>query len=284
MTTTGSGVVRIRGHEFLGTVHTPASGTTICGVFDLNPACWAGSRLARIASTYEKYRYDMIKIRFHSASSTSSAGSISMYLEFEANEIIGTNHLQSLNHQYSALGPRWAPMEITYHRPKEDPTVYYMTSNAQGSGREDLTQAKAVFVSGDDSSAVFGFASIEYDVTFLYPEIETGYAGEQYEWSQATYPSVVAESVIETTPAWSSGGVKVAELVLDQNMPTVFVNALNNQFNFLAGAVIYTAWDGYNWLLYNTVEAAATLAEPLKWVAGTASGILRYRVRRLLRV
>lgn len=283
MTSVSNGVVRLRGHEFLGTIGIFTTGSFIAGIFDLNPACWVGSRLSRIASTYEKYRYDMIRVRYHPATATSSNGSVSMYLEFESNESAATNHVQSLNHQHAALGPKWAPLTITYHRPKEDPTVYYLTNNGAGSSREDLSQAKACFVSGDDVVSVFGYVSIEYDVTFMYPELETGYAGEQYEWSQANYPGALAGDLVTTAPAWVSTNVKVAEIVLEQNLPTVFALLSGNPYNYVVGSVLYTAWDGANWLLFNTLDGAAALGAPLKWLNNVVAGAIKYRVRRLLR-
>lgn len=206
-----------------------------------------------------------------------------MYLEFESNESVATNHVQALNHQNAALGPKWAPMVVSFNRPKEDQTVYYLTNGGAGSAREDLSQAKLCFVSGEDVVGTYGFVSIEYDITFMYPELETGYAGEQFEQSTATYLGALAGDLVMTSPVWNSTNVKVAEIVLDQAMPPVFASQAGNPYTYIAGSLLYTAWDGANWLLFNTLDGAAALGTPLKWLNNVVGAALKYRVRRLIR-
>lgn len=120
MNTISDGVVRFRGHELLGPVSTEAF-SPLAGVFDLNPACWTNSRLSRIASTYEKYRYDSFTIRYHPTVSTASSNALSTYVELEIDEDALTTVVGALNHQFSAMGPAWASHEVTYRRPPQDP-------------------------------------------------------------------------------------------------------------------------------------------------------------------
>lgn len=283
ITTVSEGVVRLRGHEMLGVVSVPSpGGSPIAGVFDLNPACWTNSRLARIASTYEKYRYDRIRIRYHPSVATSTNGSISCYLELEADENVALTPVQSLNHQYSFLGPAWAPGEVTYVRPAQDPTTYYLT-NKGSAERTDLTQGKAVFVAGSSAEASFGYAIIEYDVVFMYPELESGYSGEQYQASWGAVPIQGAGDPVVATPAWASVGVKVAEVVLNRPLTGVFQSAAGNTYDLPVGSLLYTAWDGVNWLLYQTLSGALATTSPLRWVAANAAAFnLGYQVRKLV--
>lgn len=278
MQTVSDGVVRFRGHELLGSVGTAAF-SPIAAVFDLNPACWRNSRLARIAATYEKYRYDSFTIRYHPTVSTSSPNGLATYVELEVDEDAVTSVIGALNHQFSAMGPAWAPHEVHYRRPPQDPKAYILTDRAVGN-RNDLSQGKVVSVSTADGPQAFGYLSIEYDVVFMYPELESGYPGEQFVQTSATIPILAPGSNIIATPNWLSAGVKAAEIVLEEVLIGC-VNAAGSTFDFAVGSVLYTAWDGVAWLLYENIEQALALVNPLRTVAGLPGTTLNYFMRKL---
>lgn len=280
MKSLSDGVVRFQGHEILGQVVGPSQGP-ISAVFDLNPACWTNSRLSRIASTYEKYRYDKFTIRYHPYVATTATGVLATYIELEIEENAATTVTAAMNHQYAAMGPVWAGHELTYRRPPQDPTTYILTDKGVGN-RNDMSQGKVVVVA-QAPSALYGYLTVEYDVVFMYPELETGYPGEQFELSSASIPVLAANSNILAPPAWTSAGVKVAEAVLVNNLVGT-QNAAGNVYDFLAGSVLYTAWDGVAWLLYENVESALALVNPLRTIAGFGAGyFLQYYVRRLVK-
>lgn len=279
MQTVSEGVVRFKGHEILGQVIAPVTGN-VAAVYDLNPACWNSSRLSRIAATYEKYRYDSFTIRYHPFLPTTQAGTLATYVELEADEDIAGDITIAMNHQYAGMGPLWAGHELTYRRPAQDPTTYVLSSQ-DASSRAATSQGKICCVSYTAGSSLCGYLTIEYDVTFMYPELETGYSGQQYEPSTANVPVLGPNSNIIVTPSWSSAGVKVAEVVLNANL-TGTVNAAGSAFDFPTGSTLYTAWDGVAWLLYENLEQALTTVNPLRTVAGyVAPFILNYWVRRL---
>lgn len=278
MQTVGEGVVRFKGHEILGQVNLPSIGN-VAAVYDLNPACWASSRLSRIATTYEKYRFDSFTIRYHPYLSTTSTGVIATYVELEPEEDVAQNVTVALNHQYAAMGPVWSGHEITYHRPTQDPTAYILTSQGVGD-RTSVSQGKICCVAFAPAS-LYGYLTIEYDVVFMYPELETGYSGQQFEQTTAAVPILAANSNIIATPSWSSAGVKAAEIVINGSLPGL-VNAAGNTHDFPTGSVLYTAWDGVAWLLYGNLEQALALVNPLRTAAGYAAAFtLNYWVRRL---
>lgn len=278
MQTVSEGVVRFRGHELLGALGTVAY-STIAGVFDLNPACWRNSRLSRIAATYEKYRYDSFTIRYHPTVPTTAPNAIATYVELEVEEDVATNVTAALNHQYAAMGPAWATHEVHYRRPPQDPKAYYLTDRVVGN-RSDMSQGKVVCLSNADGPQAFGYVSIEYDVVFMYPELEPGYPGEQYVQSSAVIPPLAAGDNIITNPSWSHIGARVAELVLEEVLPSCFV-AAGATFDFAIGSVLYTAWDGVAWLLYQNLESALSLVNPIRTNTGLAGTTLNYFVRKL---
>lgn len=278
MQTIADGVVRFRGHELLGQAVTD-SNTPIAAVFDLNPACWVNSRLARIAATYEKYRYDSFTIRYHPTVPTTAPNGLATYVELEIDEAVATSVVTALNHQYATMGPAWAPHQVHYRRPPQDPKAYLLTDTAVGN-RNDMSQGKIICVSTTDGPQVFGFLSIEYDVVFMYPELETGWPGEQYQLSSASVPIIAANANIVAPPNWTSAGTKVAEIVLNEPLNNT-VNAAGSIFSFPIGSVLYTAWDGANWLLYQNIEQALSTVNPLRSAPGLAAFTLNYFVRKL---
>lgn len=278
MNTISDGVVRFKGHELLGPVGTSAF-STLAAVFDLNPACWRNSRLARIAATYEKYRYDSFVVRYHPTVSTSTPNGLATYVELEIDEDAQTNVVGALNHQYSAMGPAWAPHEVHYRRPAQDPKAYLLSDSAVGN-RNDMSQGKIISVATADGPQAFGYLSIEYDVVFMYPELESGYPGEQYVQTSAVIPILAPGSNIIATPNWTSTGVKVAEIVLEEVLVGC-INAAGSTFDFAVGALLYTAWDGVAWLLYENIEQALSTVNPLRTAAGLPGTTLNYFMRKL---
>lgn len=278
MNTIADGVVRFKGHELLGSVGTTAF-STLAAVFDLNPACWRNSRLARIAATYEKYRYDSFTIRYHPTVSTTAPNGLATYVELEIDEDAQTSVIGALNHQYSAMGPAWATHEVHYRRPAQDPKAYLLTDKSVGN-RNDMSQGKIISVSTADGPQAFGYLSIEYDVVFMYPELESGYPGEQYQQSSANIPVLAPGANIVASPNWTSAGVKVAEIVLEEVLLNC-INAAGSTFNFAIGSLLYTAWDGVAWLLYENIEQALATVNPLRTAAGLPGTTLNYFVRKL---
>lgn len=278
MNTISDGVVRFKGHELLGSVGTSAF-STLAAIFDLNPACWKNSRLARIAATYEKYRYDSFIIRYHPTVSTTAANGLATYVELEIDENAQTNVIGALNHQYSAMGPAWATHEVHYRRPAQDPKAYLLTDRSV-SNRNDMSQGKIISVATADGPQAFGYLSIEYDVVFMYPELESGYPGEQYQQTSAAIPILGPGSNIIAAPNWASAGVKVAEIVLEEVL-TGCVNSAGSTFDFAVGALLYTAWDGVAWLLYENIEQALATVNPLRTIAGLPGTTLNYFMRKL---
>ncbi len=282
--TIGDGIIRFRGHELLGQVDfTLGSGDNrIAGVFDLNPACWVNSRLARVASTYEKYRYDFFRIRYHPVAGTDVSASVACYIELEAEEPITNSPVLALNHQHSVLGPIWSTLSVEYRRPAHDATVYFL-SNTSTSSREATTQARVAVIG--DVTAHTGYISIEYDVVFMYPELEANYPGEQYVHANgsSTTPTADAPVLLGTPPA--SQGVKLVELILTKDLPEpVYSFAANNAYNFTAGSKLYSAWDGNNWTVFESLASAQSLDNFLKWSATAGNSFLpSYFVRKLLK-
>lgn len=276
-----SGVSRIRGHELLGQVSQITINNNICGVFDLNPACWTNSRLSLVARTFEKYRFDKFTVTYYPANPTTMAGNVAIYLEMEAFENITDSVVVALNHQFSGMSSIWQSCGFTYTRPSADPTAYILTAKA-GTDMALFSQARVAVVRNSTSTdGLNGFIGIEYDVTFMYPELELGYPGAQFESSQALMTAVV-NGAISATPAWTSLGVKLAEIVLAKQLNDVYVSGNVNNYTLPAGTTMFTAWDGTRWGFYLTVQAALAGVGILFSSVVLTSVPIQYYVRKLL--
>ena len=95
-------------------------------------------------------------------------------------------------------------------------------------------------------------------------------------------PVIAPNSNIVSAPNWTSAGIKVAEIILNEPLNNTS-NAAGSVFNFAIGSVLYTAWDGANWLLYQNIEQALATVNPLRSVPGLAAFTLNYFVRKLTR-
>lgn len=275
----GGSQIRVTGRDILGLLTYSGGGSEIWGVFDLNPACWVNSRLSLVAKTYEKYRYDHIVLHFIPSTGTSTSGFVGVYVEPEVYDPIVNSVTQVLTHHNATAGPVWCPAKVAFSRAPSDQTTYLCTDKS-GIERGLMTQAKAAVISNTGSSSL-GILAIEYDITFMYPELEYGFAGEQYALSSAAL-TAAANGVIATVPVWSSIGVKVVELVLGNPILGVFVNNASNIYDFVTGSLIYSAWDGTSWRLYPDIASALAKNGPLSSVAAIAGLGYTYFVRKLV--
>lgn len=263
----GGQVLKVKGRDLLGQLYG-GNNSIIVGVFDLNPACWSNSRLSFLARTFEKYRYDSFTIHYIPSLASTATGFASLYFEPEIYDDVASVVTQSLTHFTSSAGPAWHPNSITWRRPSTDPGAYLCTEKT-GIERALLSQGKVCFLN-ENTATIPGIAAIEYEITFMYPELELGYAGVQYEVTQLTL-NAAANGLIAAPPSFTSTGVKLIEYVLNDPITNVFVNVAGNPYNFLVGAVLYGAWDGGAWRLFPDIASALAKAGALFSVPALAN-------------
>lgn len=280
ITSSGNGSqIRVTGRDILGPLQFNGAGSNVFGVFDLNPACWVNSRLSLVARTYEKYRYDRMVLHYVPSVATSSAGLVGIYFEPEVYDEVVNSVAAVLTHHNSIAGPVWGPLTCTYKRAPSDQTSYLCTEKA-GVERGLMTQCKAAVIS-ESGLTTLGLLAIEYDITFMYPELEFGFTGEQYISTSATL-TAAANGIIATVPTWNSLSVKVVELVIGNPIIGLFVNNVSNTYDYLSGSLIYSAWDGTSWRLYPDLASALAKNGPLSSVAAIAGVIYAYYMRKLV--
>lgn len=280
MTSSSNGLqVRIRGRDILGPCQYNGGTSAVFGVFDLNPACWNNSRLSLVAKTYEKYRYDHMTLHYIPSVATSTAGTTAVYFEPEVYDNVVNSVSAALTHHDSIAGPIWGPLCVQYRRAPGDQTTYLCTEKS-GIERGLLSQAKAAVICETAATAI-GYLAIEYDITFMYPELEYGYTGEQYVSTSATL-TAAANGVIATVPTWTSVTQKVVEIVVGNAILACYVNNVSNTYDYVAGSLLYSAWDGTSWRLYPDLASALSKSGPLSSVAAIAGVVYAYYMRRLV--
>ncbi|APG75960.1 hypothetical protein [Wenzhou sobemo-like virus 1] len=283
MRTVSPNHVRVTGHEILGVVSsfTGAAGE-IAYVFDANPACWTTSRLSLVARAWEKYRYNTARLHFVPAVGTNSAGSIVCAVETDADEKIPGGDVnaitRAMNGSFSVLTPVWQYACSEYKRDPDDKTWYVATAYGSGS-RAESTQFISYGVTDTSLTGAFGRVVIDYDIEFLYPELEFVDGGSQYTRSVLSFNSAAIN-----TPVLASMTVPNAQIIEIRNLGTTILQStyqrINDYFDFAPGSVAYLALQGAYWVLCRTLDAAKS-GNGLTWTSAVASTIpisVGYRV------
>jgi len=146
------------------------------------------------------------------------------------------------------------------------------------------SQAKVAAISETTNLAAVGYLVIDYDVLFMHPELETGYAGVQYQNATDTVGAYTANANL----TWSAGGsswpslnVKVAEIVSNSLISGLYRSAAANPYTINIGELLYTAWSGVEWQMFPDLVSAISLNNPLKWIGAGSAFSWNYFVRPL---
>lgn len=281
----GSSSITVRGKEVLGTVDASVTGPNIGAVFDSNPACWTNSRLALLAKTYEKYRYTRATIRFVPSVAATTSGVLALYVETDPDETLatGASSIQVIaNMQFSHMGPVYQQQVVQYVTNREDKTLYFC-SVAGSSERRDTTQflvaanvGNLVWPTGTYAQGV-GYIEIDYEIEFMYQELELAASGIQYAPDTVNILAAAASDASSVTFTNSAlPTTKVLELRFREainitgtpNSEYAFfgTTGTGNQMQILPGMPLYAAYSGGKWQLFHNYIAAKVLAPALAWV------------------
>jgi hypothetical protein len=127
-----------------------------------------------------------------------------------------------------------------------------------------------------------GRVVIEYDIEFIYPELEHRDGGVQFgPINGANLSAPVAGSDIAIEPgsaSWAFSGFQYGCMRLVEGLPAMLMN--NKLLAPAAGTLLFYAYDGAKWLLYPTLEGAKNAKGNLRW-HGTTPSTLRALFRML---
>lgn len=259
------GVVRIRGHEFL-TNAVKRTLDFLAAVYDMNPATWNGSRLVNIARSYEVYRYNRVTLRYVPTVATSTAGSVGFGFETDPNEPLpatGNFYQRTLTNAYSTLGPVWSGGVTSYNRPREETRWWYCSM--EDAERRQTSQLTAFAVTNSPASEI-GFLVAEYDIEFMYPELENLIQTENFD-NTITVSASPALSVLDpiTVTFDNSQDLRLVETIFSGS--GAFVGQLRQggaDFNLTPGQTLFWAFvDGVAWRAFRTLEGARIGANPI---------------------
>lgn len=270
--------VTVRGKEVLGPVTAFATGSGRPGaVFDSNPACWTNSRLSLIAKTYEKYCFTRATIRFISSAASTVGGTVAVYVETDPAEKLSLSLPVISNMQYSRIGPTWQNLSVPFKTDKDDKSVYFC-SVAGSTERRENTQflvaasTYGVTVPAPAPNIDVGWLEIEYEVKFMYQELEMGSGGVQFIPEDYQVNTATAGGTVSLSFTNMPVGTKVAEMRIVEPVGATadertvhFGTGTSNTMELVPGIAIYVAWTGGVWAAYATLAAARVLGAALQW-------------------
>lgn len=272
ITSKGPSQINVRGHEYLGQVRTGSASmadSTLSAVFDLNPSCWKDSRLNLIAQAYEKYRYNRFRLIYVPAASANTWGTVTLAVETDPEERIpvGTGfEARVMNYQFASMGQCSERVMLEYRRDPQDGSWYFSTQTGHPTRTECSQGIVFAHVSGA-ADTVFGGLLIEYDIDFLYPELEYSDGGAQYKQAAVDLvPTTVANQNAEAnmTAAQLPTNTKLVEIRVANNLVSMNIGGGSNWYDPVAGSLIYAALIGTQWLLFPALDMARSGANPLK--------------------
>lgn len=162
----------VSGHMIGPAGHTTGSMHTSV-VADLNPATWQGSRLQHFARSFEKYRYDRVRLVYQPASASTNAGVLAYGIEIDPEDdlpgkggVVDTTIRQCLNSPYSQVASVWQSSQAVWARNRLDTALH------QASVVDGKYSTPGYAYAYTNASGLLGYLLVEYDVTFLYPELD----------------------------------------------------------------------------------------------------------------
>lgn len=280
MQSVGPSRLRVRGHEMLGSVVGSAVDKLI-GVYDSNPACWTSSRLSLIARGYERYRYHSARIIYVPSVGSNQSGMLGFAVETDPDEKLPADAAamqRLLNMQHSCVTPVWQSAAITFKRDSQD-LDWYKASILGESTRSAVSQFLVACVSDISASGVtFGRLVIEYDLEFMYPELEYSDGGWQYVGpSGAPHLYIGAgaagadATVVDTGNSGLLGGPRVIEWCPASSLSGL-VTLNSDTYTIAAGARLFLSYVGGVFKIFATFEGAKAGVTALKLVSASAAG------------
>ena len=220
----GDDVVRVRGQELLGAVN---AGSRSWGFFDVNPTCWANSRLSLLAQTYERYRYNGFRIKYVPMVGTTSAGAVSVY--FDPDPLDSTPQINSdtdamahiMQQRFSVTTPVGLPSGFAYKRAAKD-QAWFRCTLGESTDYPAVSQGQIVTYTSSGTLTA-GILLIEYDLEFMYPQLERGDGGLQFTISSPVFTPVTTGSSVSVVGGLSgstaaAGDVYLCRVYLDPSV------------------------------------------------------------------
>lgn len=278
-------ICRVRGHEFLCQV-VITTGQHLAAVYDMNPATWVGSRLVNLARSYEVYRFNKVKLIYVPSVGTTTSGAVSIGFETDPNEPIPAEsgfYQRSMSNIYASLGPVWAEQSTSYQRPVLETRWWH--ASMEESDRRQTSQLMAYAVT-DASTTSLGWLMAEYEIDFMYPELEFPIGQENFSGTTfiGSSPSIAPGAPLEATFTGASG-VRLMETIYTGLGAINDLRAGNTNFNLTPGQNVFWAYDDVaaTFRAYRTESGARTNTGLITKItaalaANALAGVFRTRV------
>lgn len=200
--------IRIRRSEFVGTATNygvTGFGLTIASAampgYDLNPSCpilfpW----LSRLATNFERYRFESVKFRFVPSQSTATAGRFYAAVDYDYDDAPATTKTTLMGNHTAIESPVWQECTLTCDPAclNRDLPYRYVNCTTRGLSVEQRTAYAGFLMLAFDTSVANLLMDIwvEYDVSLVTPVTD----------------EMITQDVVADTTAWTP----VANLTIAQ--------------------------------------------------------------------
>jgi len=165
--TRSTDAANIVGHDFIGTVE--ANGVSTFGLGKcalLSPAYFSSSMLGATAATFEKYRWNKLRIHYIPRVATTSTGQVIMTSQRSAAEASivpesGTFLQRAMTQGNATFGPLWVPNYIDI-----DSKDWHLVDPAIHDDLDDAIAEVLLVYTQAASSGQVGYLWAEYDISF----------------------------------------------------------------------------------------------------------------------
>jgi len=212
--------IRIRGCEFLDTVTTTTSQAVGDVLFNgpINPSAFVGTRLAIMAATFDKYRFNRFRFIAVPFAGTNTNGGYGLAYDRDPSDETpagGVSALRAWNAMPNTVqGSVWET--LTVDCPIMDPTTDYFV-NSSASGDERLVDQGQVymFCSTAITTAVNFNLLVEYDLCLWIPELSPTLSSVKYgavagNSTIALANNNVFSALSNTVAAWPTAGANIS--------------------------------------------------------------------------
>jgi hypothetical protein len=213
---------------------------------------------------------------------------MSVGFETDPNEPLpatGNFFQKSMANHFAGLGPVWDHVVADYKRPALE-TRWWHASNEEADRRQ-TSQLIAYAVTNAPTIVTYGWLMVEYELDFMYPELESLIGQENFDESIniTTSPALAVNDPITATFS-NSIGARILETIYTLGAGSSGYRAAGQNFDIVAGQAIFWAFSEAvsQWRAYRTLEGARTGSGNILTlnVRGVAEYAFAFKVRRLI--
>jgi len=256
-----------RGCSVLGSIRTSAAATTTlpqCTFYAASNPVTFPDRLQIMATTFDKYVYKSVTLKFQPQVPSSTAGLVALCIDRDyMDPPQSLNWAQVLSYESAVSGSVWMEHVTSIKRETSERKSYYTNFTADTNFRDSEQFKFYVFTLGCPASTILGQLYIEYEIELISPV----YAPDEISGNLAAFqmtniiPSNVTCAAASTTftiaglPAYTATAGSLVEIIISGNYAgstiqvgstgVVWNPSIQNSYRFFARPTLGTGYALY---------------------------------------